>query len=326
MPTPTTRLLAALELLQSRGRLGGAELARRLGVGRRTVRRYMSALQEMGIPVTAEAGRAGGYMLVAGFKLPPLMFNEEEALALSLGLLAARWLAGAGAAVESARAKLERVLPAGLKERARAVAETVMLDLGRPAAEPDGAVLSTLSEAAGSRRRVHLRYRSPESGASERDVDPYGIAESGGRWYVVGMCRLRGGVRTFRIDRIESVRPLASTFARPEGFDALEHLKSSVAAIPRRFAAEVLLKADLETARREVRPALGSLEWDESGVRMRSQVNSLEWLALELSRLPFPFEILGPPALRDAVAGNADRLRRLAHARPEGFGARRNRV
>jgi predicted DNA-binding transcriptional regulator YafY len=117
MARPTTRVLAVLELLQAHGRMSGAELARRLAVDRRTVRRYIAALEELGIPVTAERGSAGGYMLVAGFKLPPMTFTDDEALALSVGLLAARGLglAAAAPAVASVQAKLERVMPAGLK-------------------------------------------------------------------------------------------------------------------------------------------------------------------------------------------------------------------
>src|SRR6185295_2658436 len=135
MAGPTARVLAALELLQTHGRMTGSELARRLRVDPRTVRRYMVALEELGIPITAELGRDGGYMLVAGFKLPPMMFDDDEALALSGGLLAARGLglAEGTPAIASAQAKLERVMPATLNRRVRAVDETVALDLLRPA-------------------------------------------------------------------------------------------------------------------------------------------------------------------------------------------------
>src|SRR5258708_5478898 len=126
MSRPTTRMLAVLELLQTHGRISGAELARRLAVGRRTVRRYIAALEDLGIPLTAERGSAGGYKLVAGFKLPPMMFTDDEALALSVGLLAARGLglAAAAPAPASAQAKLERVMPANLNHRVRAVSQT----------------------------------------------------------------------------------------------------------------------------------------------------------------------------------------------------------
>ena len=140
----TTKVLAMLELLQTHGRMSGAELARRLEVHPRTVRRYVTVLEELGIPLVAERGRHGAYGLVAGFKLPPMMFTDDEALALSLGLLAARGLglAGAAPAVASAQAKLERVMPPSLERRLRAVDQTVQLDLSRPVSPADNAALA----------------------------------------------------------------------------------------------------------------------------------------------------------------------------------------
>lgn len=132
---PTTRLLSMLELLQARGRIGGAEIARRLEVGERTVRRYAVMLQEMGVPVEGERGRHGGYSLRRGHRLPPMMFTDEEALGLSLGLLAARGLglSGAAPAVEGALAKLERAMPEALRERVRSLEGTVSVAASRPA-------------------------------------------------------------------------------------------------------------------------------------------------------------------------------------------------
>src|SRR4051812_30527408 len=130
---PTTRVLAVLELLQTHGRMSGADMAARLAVDSRTLRRYIVTLEEMGIPIVTERGRHGGYALIAGFKLPPMMFTDDEALALSVGLLAARSLgfSEAAPAVASAQAKLERIMPANLKKRVRAVDETVRLDMVR---------------------------------------------------------------------------------------------------------------------------------------------------------------------------------------------------
>jgi predicted DNA-binding transcriptional regulator YafY len=343
MSRPTTRVLAVLELLQTYGRMSGAELARRLQVDRRTVRRYIAALEELGIPVTAELGSAGGYMLVAGFKLPPMMFTDDEALALAVGLLAARGLglAEAGPAAASARAKLERVMPANLKRRVRAVGETVTLDLSRPAAPGDhfanaahpanpahpansanaenaanaanpanaaNIALVALSTAAEARQRVSLRYRTARHEETERGFDPYGLAYSHGAWYAVGMCHLRGGLRSFRLDRVRSVLPLAATFVRPPGFDALAHVRQAVATIPRAWSAEVLLAADLETARREVFPSAGLLEGTADGVLLRSEVDDLDWFARELARLPFALAVRRPRELRDALAAHARRL------------------
>ena len=307
MNHPTTRVLAVLELLQAHGRMSGAELARRLRVDPRTVRRYISMLEEMGIPITAERGRHGAYLLVAGFKLPPMMFTDDEALALSVGLLAARGLGlgEAGSGVASAQAKLERVMPGNLKRRVRAVDETVSLDLSRPTAPGDTGTLSSLSDAAQGSRRVRLSYRAASGSTggslSERDFDPYGLAYRAGRWYVVGWCHLRVGLRSFRLDRIEWVRVLAEGFVRPAGFDALAHLSFSFATLPRRHAVEVLLRTDLRTAQRELFAALGVLEPVGEEVLLRGQCNDLAWFARELARLPFPFEIRRPAELREEL-------------------------
>ena len=197
MYSPTTRVLTVLELLQTHGKLSGPELANRLGVDGRTLRRYIGKLEDLGIPVTAERGRYGSYSLIRGFKLPPMMFTEDEAMALSVGLLAARQLglAEAALAVESAQAKLERVMPAALKNRLRALTETVTLDMRVSPFASDNAALLTLSTAAHAHQRVHLHYRSLQGDDTERDFDPYGLAWRGGRWYVVGHCHLRGATR-----------------------------------------------------------------------------------------------------------------------------------
>jgi predicted DNA-binding transcriptional regulator YafY len=314
MSRPATRVLAVLELLQAHGRMTGAELARRLDVHPRTVRRYVTMLEEMGIPLTAEHGRYGAYLLVAGFKLPPMMFSDDEALALSVGLLAARGLglAETGPGVASAQAKLERVMPPNLKRRLRAVDETVSLDLARPTAPSDSAALALLSEAAQASRRVRLRYRAAGGATagtdSERDFDPYGLAYRGGCWYAVGWCHLRAGLRSFRLDRIAAVQRLEADFTRPPGFDTLGHLAFSFATIPRRHAVEVLLRTDLRTAQREIFAMLGVLESVGDGVLLRGQCDDLVWFARELARLPFGFEIRRPRALRAAVRECAEGL------------------
>jgi predicted DNA-binding transcriptional regulator YafY len=310
----TGRVLAGLELLQSHGRMTGREMARRLGVDARTIRRYVVMLEELGIPITAERGRDGHYMLVPGFKLPPMMFTDDEALAVSVGLQAARGLglAEADAAVAGAQAKLERVMPAALSRRVRAVGETVSIGLARSTPPGDNRALGSLSEAAQTGTRVRMRYRARAAEATERDFDAYGLAHRGGRWYAVGMCHLRGGLRSFRLDRIESVRPLATSFSRPAGFDALGHLALSVATLPRAYAVEVLLETDLQTAQRELFSAAGVLEWTGAGVLLRGQVESLPWFARELARLPFAFAVQRPASLRSAVRTVARRLLALA--------------
>jgi predicted DNA-binding transcriptional regulator YafY len=314
MARPTARVLALLELLQAHRRMTGAELALRLEVDGRTVRRYVALLQDIGIPLTAERGRDGAYMLIAGFKLPPMMFTDDEALALSVGLVAARGLGLASAitAASSAQAKLERVMPDALKRRARAVDETVTLELSRPTPPVDNAALAALTAAAQSRDRVRMHYRPREGGVTERAFDAYGLAYRAGRWYAVGWCHLRGGLRSFRLDRVEDVRRLDVSFERPERFDALAHLTTSIARLPRAHAAEILLATDLATARRELFPVAGVLEPVDAGVVLHAQADDLHWLARELARLPFAFTVRSPRALRAAVASLARRLARQA--------------
>ncbi|GGC59161.1 helix-turn-helix transcriptional regulator [Undibacterium terreum] len=313
---PTTRVLTVLELLQSHGRMSGAELARRLDVDGRTLRRYIVMLEELGIPITAERGRYGGYALIAGFKLPPMIFNDDEALALSIGLLAARSLgmAEAAPAVASAQAKLERVMPPGLEKRVRAVHETVKLDLPRPNAPGSNDALAGLSSAAQMRQRVRMRYMSATDELTNRDVDPYALAYQNGSWYVLGMCHLRQDLRSFRLDRVLDVAIMEQKFQRPEDFDAVAHLNFSIATMPRAFAVEVLLKSDLKTVKEELFEWMGVLEAADEGVILHSQTEDLHWYARELARLPLPFEIRHPPELSLALRDCAISLLAIAQA------------
>jgi predicted DNA-binding transcriptional regulator YafY len=314
MSQPTTRVLALLEMLQSRAITGGAELARELAVDRRTLRRYIVTLEDLGIPIVTTQGRFGGYQLVPGFKLPPLMFSDDEALALAVGLLAARELGLAQTlpAVASARAKLERVLPQKLKTRLGAVDDSIALELTRPVATFDPAVMALLCAAAQQRQRVDLVYQSRSEEQTRRNFDPYGLVYRAGRWYTVGWCHLRRGLRSFRLDRVHSVNALDTRFERPEDFDALAHLRESIAAIPRAHAVEVLLDTDLATAQREVAWTFGLLEWTGDGVLLRAQVEDLNWCARELARLSFAIQVKSPAALRAALLRVARRLERVA--------------
>ena len=307
MATSTTRVLAVLELLQTHGRMSGAELSRRLEVDGRTLRRYIASLEELGIPITSERGRYGAYMLVAGFKLPPMMFNEDEALALSVGLLAARslGLAEGASAVASAQAKLERVMPAKLKQRLRAVDETVTLDLTRSAPPGDNRALTVLSAAAQAQQRVHMHYRSSKGEDSERDFDPYGLLYRNGSWYVGGHCHLRRGLRSFRLDRVAEVKMLEVAFIRPPDFDAGAHLDFSIATLPRETPVEVWLKTDLKTAMLELGEHIGLFEPHPEGVLFKTNTDGVDWMARQLARVSFGFEVREPVRLREALREHA---------------------
>ncbi|MET0208599.1 MAG: WYL domain-containing protein, partial [Burkholderiaceae bacterium] len=251
--------------------------------------------------------------------LPPLMFSEDEVLALGLGLVAVRQLglAEAAPAVASAQAKLERVLPPALKQRQRGIAERVALDLqstSEPAAIP-GAALATLGTAALAQQRVALHYRDMQGRLSERPFDPYCLGFRGGCWYAVGHCGLRRALRSFRVDRIVSAAPLPQSFGRPAGFDVLAHLAESMAAIPRAHTVQALVQAPLAALMRQPLAALSTLEQQAGGVLLRCQADELDWMARSFAALPFPFQILAPDALNDELKRVAERL--LAAGAPQ---------
>ncbi len=311
---PTTRVLAVLTLLQTHGRMTGAELSRRLEVNARTLRRYITILQDLGAPIIAERGRNGAYELDAGFTLPPMMFTDDEAVAIAVGLLAARQLglAETNRAADSARAKLEQAMPTELQRRVQSLAETVTLHLGDASTASPGEVMLTLSSAAQDRRRVHLRYQSRQEAKTERDFDPYGLAYLQNCWYTVGYCHLRGGLRSFRLDRILQVEMSETRFERPEYFDTAAYMIQAIATLPRHFTVEVLLKTDLNTARLEIFDMLGVLEPRDDGILLRGSTDDLEWMARMIARFSFDFVILAPDALRDALRQHAEQLARRA--------------
>jgi predicted DNA-binding transcriptional regulator YafY len=271
-------------------------------------------LEELGIPIVTTQGRFGGYQVVPGFKLPPMIFSDEVALALAVGLMAARGLGLAHSmpALATARAKLERVFPAKLKSRLRAVDESVAVEFTRSATVIDQQVLGLLCGAMQERRRVRMTYQSRGDERTEREFDPYGLVYRAGRWYIIGWCHLRRGLRSFRLDRVVSVGALAVPFDRPEKFDALTYLKESITHIPRAHTVEVLLETDLATAQKSLGAYVGVIECVEGGVLLRAQADDLDWIARELARLPFDFRVKAPQSLRAAVCGIARRLERLA--------------
>jgi predicted DNA-binding transcriptional regulator YafY len=314
---PTTRVLAVLALLQAHGRMSGPELAARLDVNIRTLRRYIIMLQDLGIPIEAERGRNGAYVLSAGFKLPPMMFTNEEALALTVGLISARHLnlADTDRAVESAFAKLERVMPLELRSRVRALTETITLDPSRASSTPPSeAILSTMSSAAQLQQRVHIRYHPNQGEDTERDIDPYGLTYYLHKWYVVGFCHLRQDLRSFRLDRIAHIGVINASFQRPEGFDPLAHMMKAIATLPRKYAFELLLKTDIHTAEREVFDVLGILEIDKDGVIMRGSVEDLDWLARQISIFSFDFVVREPVELKEEIRKHSMKLASLSEA------------
>jgi predicted DNA-binding transcriptional regulator YafY len=315
---PTTRVLTVLELLQSRPRLSGGELAQRLEVDRRTVRRYISMLQELGVPVESEPGRYGGYRLKPDYKLPPMMFTEEEALALILGLLISRRV-GFGEtapAIEGALAKIDRVLPDRLRGRVQAVQGALTFTPMRGfGGLTDPSALLALSTAAQDNRRVWIRYRGADD-QTERAIDPYGVVHHRGRWYIVGWCHLRADVRMFRLDRVLALELLEDVFSRPFNFDCAGFVLQSLARVPWGSPIEVLLEIPIAEARRRVAADLGTLEETSDGVLLRTQADALDWMARLLVQIDCPFRIQHPPELRDAVRKLAREVSRQARRAP----------
>lgn len=310
---PTGRVLAVLELLQSHPQIPGAELARRIDVDQRTVRRYIAHLVELGVPVEAQRGRDGGYRLRPGHKLPPMMFTADEAMALAIGLRAARQLGlnglnGILPAISSTQAKLERVMPAACAKRIGDVDEVVALDLAQPSGPGARTELLALSAAARAQQRVRLGYRSRDEAETEREVDVYGLGFRGGAWYAVGHCHLRQDLRSFRLDRVLSVEALPASFGRPADFDVLAYLTNAIATLPRSHTIQALLYTDLASAQSAVRPEIGVLAKVKGGVQLLAQADDLEAMARELGRLPFGFKILRPMALRRALAAHGQAL------------------
>jgi len=292
---PTARVLTVLELLQSHGRLTGAELARRLEVDIRTVRNYVETLTDLGIPVEAERGRYGAYRLRPGYKLPPLIFTEDESLALTLSLLLARGngLAQTSPAIESVLAKVERVLPQTTRARIQAVEQTVIFERGSLAATPSASAVTVLSSA--------VQYRSVRSEVTERVFDPYGVVYQVGLWYTIGYCHLRQGQRLFRLDRIQQVEVTSETFSPPVNFDALEAVQRALASVPRVWQTEVWLEITLEEVLRQTRFPKALFEEVDNGVILRVDVEDLPWMARFLAGLGVPLIIHHPPELRTVL-------------------------
>jgi len=327
MTRPTSRVLALLEILQAGGTRTVADLAERLGVDERTVRRYTDHLVDLDIPVRSVRGRYGGYRLAPGYKMPPLMLTGEEALAVLLGLVAGRragLVTTSVAAAESAAAKVRRVLPEALGQRLDALLATADFTAqARPVVTPETDVLLALAGAARARRPVTITYTSWNGRRSERTVHPYGIVAHSGRWYVTGADSASGDVRTFRLDRIEAVAVQPGTFEVPAGFDPAGQVLSGLAGVPRQHEVSVRIQGTAEQVRSRFPAGIATIDQlpprpavaqDHGWVRVRLHAERLDWVPSVLAWLDRPFVIEYPPELRTQVHALARRLAACADA------------
>jgi predicted DNA-binding transcriptional regulator YafY len=319
MYNPTSRVLTVLELLQSKPFISGPELAARLEMDVRSVRRYITILQDAGIPIEATIGRHGGYQLRPGFKLPPLLFTDDEATAIVLSLLGTSWLeiGQSPVAVEGALAKVLRVLPLRARERLSAVSSHLILSPHEQAERPDAALLIELSDAIERRQRIAIDYRSQHGEVSHRTVEPYGVVGWWGRWYLIGYCCLRQGYRLFRLDRLDQLQPLAERFVRAEDFDPQAYVLEHLGKLSPRWEIEVEFQASLDTVQRKIPASYGSLTVTASGVLFQSQYGDIADTARYLMGLELPFVVHQPQELRDALLQLAERMIHSATATVE---------
>jgi predicted DNA-binding transcriptional regulator YafY len=310
--SPTARALRALELLQLRPGATAAELADRLGVTERAARRYVAILREAGVPVESVRGPGGGYRLDSGPRLSPVLFTEEEALALVMAALEGRPHADDDPhdLVGNALGKVVRALPeaVGAQEaRLRVFAETAPTP-GRSRTDP--AILGALVAALAGRRRVELRYRSEAGREWSEQVDPWAVVVRQGRWYLLCHSHRVGEVRTYRADRILGVEALAATARVPADLDATAVLEQHLGSgwdHPTR----VVFTAPYDAVARWVFPAMGRLEPHPDGcVLVGSTGNPRMYAGEWLASVPHPFRVEGGDVLRNAVAEVAERLRR----------------
>ena len=316
MTTTSSRLLELLSLLQARRDWPGAELADRLAVSGRTIRRDVDRLRELGYPVESLTGPAGGYRLRAGTAMPPLLLDDEEAIAIAVGLLTAARSSVAGIEETAVRAlvKLEQVLPAHLRRRVTALGSaTIAPSFGGPTVDPQH--LTLIAAACRDFECVRFAYRRRDGTESRREVEPHTLVNLGRRWYLVAWDRRREDWRTFRLDRLSGPASTGVRFAkrRLPAKDAAAYVEQSIVEGPHNYEARVTLHVAADEIAKRVSAHMGSVEpIDANSCELRTRDYDLSWLALRIAMLGVDFEVHEPPELADHLRALADRLKRAA--------------
>ena len=318
MDTPT-RLLRLLTLLSSRAGWTGAELAERLEVTERTLRRDITRLRELGYPIDATTGPYGGYQLGSGGRLPPLVLDDDEAVAVAMAL---RAVAGGGASGEepaalSALTKLDQVLPAALRERVNALA-TVTIGLRRRDLPPvDVDVLVTAALMCRNLEALRFDYKDANDVVTSRHVHAYRVVYTERQWYVVAFDLTRDDWRTFRVDRMSELRPTGTRFTPIEDPpDAAQLVSRGVAVMGYDTRARVRLHTSLENASRSISPTVAMLEVGDDGTTIANIGGDADWIARYLAGLEWPFEVLEPDDVRTELRALGQRLLDASHPAP----------
>ncbi len=322
MPNTATRLITLIMLLQRKPNQKAADLAEELGVSLRTVHRYFGMLDEIGVPVYAERGPHGGFSLVRGYRMPPLVFTPQEAAAVTLGvgLVEELWGQLYQEAARGALAKLDQVLPDDQRHEI-AWARRALLATGmhRTDLEILAPVLEVLRQAVRDHIRVRMDYQSRDQAKpSQREMDPYALVHRWGWWYVIGYCRLREGLRTFRVDRIASLELLPAPFEIPADFDLRAYLAQEPGTQPlievqMRFRPEAArLAFDNQTYWQRLEPQT------DGSVLVTFAAPDLIWAASTTLAYGPVVEVLSPAEVRETVIEWAQAVVK-SYAQPETF-------
>ncbi len=318
-PGPTARALLVLEMVQNQPGIGAAQLAARLGLSDRAVRRNVAVLREAGIPVESTRGRYGGYRVGRGLRVPPLMFTSTEALALVMAVLEGHDAADPEDPVGSALGKIVRVLPEPLAKPVDAIRRVTAR--GWDVGVPDVETTAALVQASAAHRRVRLTYRLGQGRERDMDVDPWAVVVRHRRWYVLGWSHTKDAMRVLRVDRVARVGVLSETFTPPADLDPVATLEEQLSQ-GWRYAVEVEIDAPLGDVEHWLPRSFGRLEaLGDRRTRLVATTDEPEWYVAQLAELPYDFRLVDSPEVRAAMHVLARRLRAAAgpeehHAKP----------
>ena len=324
MANTSSRTLRLLSLLQNRRYWPGAELARRLEVSARTLRRDIDRLRELGYPVEAQRGLDGGYQLAAGAALPPLVLDDDEAVALGVGLQAAIQGGGVAGIEESsvrALAKIAQVMPSRLRRRVDALAAmTVSAPWSEPASTIDPGDLTAIAQACRGTERLEFGYTARDGVRTDRRVEPHRLVLLGRRWYLVAWDMNRSDWRSFRLDRLTAPRPTGAQFVPRElpADDAAAFVRKGIDALPTRHDVEAVVHAEASVVRSRVGSWATIEEMGGARCRLRMSTESLDWVLMTLGRTGAEFDVVAPPAVTDHARRWSERFGRAVDrgARP----------